>query len=482
VAAVAGRLSVQPDRLERLRARAEARGMFAPGRPVASASAPGRLDVMGGIADYSGSLVLQLPLALRATALAAARTDGQVRVLSLGQAVGRVREPMGSSRAGGEVGGAGERLAQEGERDAGSERFLAMPLAELLDTGCTALGERLRAQGAGWFAYLAGIVPVLAAQGERWPAGGFDLAVASEVPEGKGVSSSAAVEVASAAAILQAVGLRPGPRGPEARRELALLCQKVENLVAGAACGVMDQMTAACGRPGELLRLLCQPAEVEGHVPVPDGFAFWGVDSGVRHAVSGSDYTSVRTGAFMGFRVLAELAGVPTVRAEGRVEFAHPRWGRYLANVPLAEWQAWAAELPERMSGAAFLARYGGTSDPVTRVDPARTYAVRQPTAHPIHEHARVRAFAAALPHAHEPGVATRLGELMYASHASYTACGLGHAATDAVVDAVRDAGPARGLFGAKITGGGCGGTVAVFGRADAFPLVRHLAATVPPA
>ena len=46
------------------------------------------------------------------------------------------------------------------------------------------------------------------------------------------------------------------------------------------------------------------------------------------------------------------------------------------------------------MRGDEFLARYGGTTDKVTRVDPDRTYAVRQPTAHPIHEHARVRRFA----------------------------------------------------------------------------------------
>ena len=60
------------------------------------------------------------------------------------------------------------------------------------------------------------------------------------------------------------------------------------------------------------------------------------------------------------------------------------------------------------------------------------------------------------------------LGELMYQSHSSYSACGLGSQGTDLLVKLVRDAGPARGLYGATITGGGSGGTVAVLGRRDA--------------
>jgi L-arabinokinase len=52
-------------------------------------------------------------------------------------------------------------------------------------------------------------------------------------------------------------------------RELALLCQKAENLVVGAPCGVMDQMASALGQAGQLLALQCQPAEVQGQVPIP---------------------------------------------------------------------------------------------------------------------------------------------------------------------------------------------------------------------
>jgi L-arabinokinase len=68
------------------------------------------------------------------------------------------------------------------------------------------------------------------------------------------------------------------------------------------------------------------------------------------------------------------------------------------------------------------------------------------------------------------------MGELMYASHDSYSACGLGSKGTDLLVELVRTQGVERGLFGAKITGGGSGGTVAVLGSTDAEPAVLDVA------
>ena len=68
------------------------------------------------------------------------------------------------------------------------------------------------------------------------------------------------------------------------------------------------------------------------------------------------------------------------------------------------------------------------------------------------------------------------LGQLMYASHASYSACGLGSEGTDLLVELVRQAGPKQGLYGAKITGGGSGGTVAILARRDADHAVQALA------
>jgi L-arabinokinase len=87
-----------------------------------------------------------------------------------------------------------------------------------------------------------------------------------------------------------------------------------------------------------------------------------------------------------------------------------------------------------------------------------------------------VRAFASAL--AAQPPDAHGAGRLMLASHASYGACGLGSAATDRLVELVGRLGADGALFGARITGGGSGGTVAVLGRADAGPVVDEVAAT----
>ena len=126
-----------------------------------------------------------------------------------------------------------------------------------------------------------------------------------------------------------------------------------ENTIVGAACGIMDQMTSALGRENELLALRCQPATVEGFVPIPPGIAFWGIDSGIRHAVSGADYSSVRIGAFMGYRIIAEAAGIqvkPDTNADGVIEIDDPTWHGYLANITPVEFEErFAAIVPHRI-------------------------------------------------------------------------------------------------------------------------------------
>jgi galactokinase len=324
-----------------------------------------------------------------------------------------------------------------------------------------------------WAAYVAGAFLVLMRERGVRVSDGARILIASRVPEGKGVSSSAALEVAVMQAVAAAYDVAINPR------EMAMLCQMVENLVVGAPCGIMDQMTAVCGEEGRLLALLCQPAELCGMVAIPDAIAFWGLDSGVRHAVSGSDYGSVRVGAFMGLRIIAEIAGMQVHEKESgeSVSIDDRRWNGYLANVTPSEFeQDYAARLPERIGGAEFLSRYWGTTDRVTRIEPDRNYAVRVPTAHPIYEHHRVRLFSELLGGASSEGRLKLMGELMYQSHASYSACGLGSAGTDLLVRLVREAGPAEGLYGARITGGGSGGTVAVLGRSDAGDSIKRIA------
>ena len=122
------------------------------------------------------------------------------------------------------------------------------------------------------------------------------------------------------------------------------------------------------------MSLLCQPAELQTRVPLPDHLRLWGIDSGIRHAVTGTDYGAVRVGAFMGYRILAGLAGF-AVRAGDREEHVRvddPRWHGYLANVGSDSWRRFASSIPEALDGATFLARYHGTTDLVTRIAPSR--------------------------------------------------------------------------------------------------------------
>jgi L-arabinokinase len=242
----------------------------------------------------------------------------------------------------------------------------------------------------------------------------------------------------------------------------------------------MDQMTSVCGEANRLLALLCQPAELQEMVALPEDVAVWGLDSGIRHAVSGADYGSVRVGTFIGYRIIAERARltIKPGKSGKPVQVDDPRWGGYLANITPSEfgWLFWNY-LPDQIWGEAFLKQYHGTHDTVTQVDPSGTYAVRVPTAHPVFEHHRVRTYAELLNEPLNERRLALLGELMYQSHASYSGCGLGSAGTDRLVELVRQAGPAQGLYGAKITGGGSGGTVAILGRREAEAAVQAIAA-----
>ena len=406
------------------------RRLFERGALVSIARAPGRLDVMGGIADYSGSLVLERPIA-EATWAAVQRIDRPVlEIVSIG------REAFAIAL---------QTLAPEGtplSYDEARRMFAEVRLKP--DTTYE-----------HWAAYIVGVVVVLARERGLPLTSGARIVVVSDVAEGKGVSSSAAVETATMAATASAFGIALEPR------DLALLCQMAENRVAGAPCGVMDQMTCVFGDEQALLALLCQPAELQAPVRMPDDIELWGLDSGERHAVGGSDYGAVRTGAFMGLRILSEHMQVP---------------GEYLANIGVDDFEQELVQyLPEHMSGDEFLDRYGRIADPVTSVERGRRYCVRAPAAHPIYERSRAETFRRLLPEAAEDA-RRRLGQLMYESHASYGHCGLGSAGTDRLVALVREEGPAAGLYGARITGGGCGGTVAVIGRRGAAPAIARVA------
>jgi L-arabinokinase len=402
----------------------KSRRLFEPGTPLFVARAPGRLDFMGGIADYSGSLVLERPITEATFAALELMDEPAIHVTSIGRP------------------------------------SFTITFESLLPDGEPIRYEEARALFRGapdhhWAAYVVGIFLVLIRERRATFSRGARLVISSSVPEGKGVSSSAALEAAVMQAVCGAFEIRLEPR------EMALLCQKAENLVAGAPCGVMDQMTCILGEADALLALLCQPAELQEPVPVPRELGLWGIDSGERHSVGGSDYGSVRTGAFMGHRLIMEKYSANL---------------GYLANLTTSEFERELLPcLPDEMSGEAFLARYSGIADTVTRVHPSRVYKIRQPAAHPIYENHRVQMFRKLLLSPSGEEQRKLLGELMYQSHQSYTACGLGSPGTDLIVNLVRAEGPSRGMYGARITGGGSGGTVAVLGRSDAYPAVLRI-------
>ncbi len=384
--------------------------------------APGRLDVLGGVADYSGSLVLQMPI--RATTRVAITPLDEPRL----------------------------ELASE------QEGALALPLPP-----SGALRGWLEEQRVPhWARYPLGCF-LLFCQAQQWqPPAGLKFAITSDVPISMGVSSSAALEVATLRALEAASNRRFQGTA------LARLAQRAENDLVGAPCGLMDQLASAHGSRGALLPILCRPDGLDDPVPLPAGAVAVGWPSGVRHAVSASPYATARAAAFMGKRILEMCLG------------------RSLAHVtelsPIHLHEVGEALLPETLLGREFLARHERVDDPLSKIDPERTYPVAAATRFPITENARVARAVRLLRGIRSDNRLEALqmvGELLYESHMGYGAMGLGCPETDAMVQAVRDRGPGRGFYGARVSGGGSGGTVVVLLEADALPELEKLAASL---
>jgi len=462
---------------ETRRERKAAAGLFNWEDEIFVSRAPGRLDVMGGIADYSGSLVLQLPIREACHVAVQMNHPSKHRLwkhaLARQQAKGQGSTPVL------EIVSYGSELSNRGPT-------FDMDLSDFMDGDQPISYEKAKEYFAkdpsqSWAAFVAGGILVLMTElGVRFE-DSISMLVSSAVPEGKGVSSSASVEVASMAAIAAARGLNICPR------DLALLCQKVENHIVGAPCGVMDQMTSACGEANKLLAMVCQPAEIVGLVEIPSHIRFWGIDSGIRHSIGGADYGSVRVGTYMGRKMIKSTAssilsrslpngdglnlddledvGVELLEDEASLD--------YLCNLSPHRYEAlYAKVLPESMLGETFLEKYADHHDPVTVIDPKRTYGVRAPAKHPIYENFRVKAFKALLTSATSDEQLTALGELLYQCHFSYSVCGLGSDGTNRLVQLVQEIQHGKlskskegTIYGAKITGGGSGGTVCVVGR-----------------
>jgi L-arabinokinase len=393
--------------------------------------APARLDVMGGIADYSGSNVCETVLGHGVLAALQPRTDRILRIRSL--KIGPRSLPI-ETRIPLDFFGSGSKPADYGSI---RELFHGNPLLD-------------------WSAYIGGSIFALLKEENALLPQGFNMLLLSAVPMNVGIGSSAAVEMGTLTCLDAYLGLKL-----EGQR-LARLGQIAENHVVGAPCGIMDQTAITCGREGKLTHILCRPGKVMGEVLVPEGTGFAGISSMVRHSVAGNPYGETRIGAFMGKRIIngaRERRGKPPVT--------------FLTEITPEEFRSnYEKELPERLLGSEFLALHKTHDDPVTTIQPDTSYRVAGPTRHPIEENDRVIRFMEHLREAPAKGEPALIaaGELMYAAHESYRSnCDLSVEEVDSLVEAVRRRGADRGLYGAKITGGGTGGTVAVFGTLDAL-------------
>ncbi|SDQ12142.1 galactokinase [Quadrisphaera sp. DSM 44207] len=269
---------------------------------------------------------------------------------------------------------------------------------------------------SGWAAYAAGVLWALREAGHDVP--GVDVAVDSAVPIGAGLSSSAALECAVAVALADALGL---PTDDAGRAALAAACVRAENEVAGAPTGGMDQAASLRCTPGQAILLDTRDSSVQ-QVPLdlaPAGLALLVVDTRASHSHSTGGYGDRR----------AESA-----RAAQALGVEH------LAAV---------ADLDDA------LRRLGGAG-----TDPDAAEVLRRRTRHVVTETARVREAVALLREERYEAVAP----LLSASHASMRD---DYEISSPELDTACEAAEAAGALGARMTGGGFGGSAVALVRAD---------------
>ena len=343
------------------------------GRPPRIARAPGRVNLIGEHTDYNDGFVM--PMALdRATWVAAAPRDDRTIVVQ--------------------------------SRDYEETATITL---DAVGADPWVRPEADRWVGPYWARYVYGVATLLRSSGA-------DMLIASDVPIGAGLASSAALEVACAAALVDVGGssfdrLRtsdaPNAMDPV---EMARLCQRAEHEFAGTRCGIMDQMIACFGRAGHALLLDTRTLE-HRDVPMPTTVRVLVCHTMVRHELASGEYNRRRADCEAGVAALRRAD--PLVRA--------------LRDATLEQLDEVRGDLSQRIY--------------------ARCH-------HVITENDRVGRAAAAI----ERGDFCECGALMAASHASLrddyeVSCD----ELDVMVDSVT---ALDGVFGARMTGGGFGGCV----------------------
>jgi galactokinase len=324
--------------------------------------APGRVNLMGEHTDYNDGFSLPVALPYAARAAVRRRDDGVLRLHS-------AQAPQGT------------------------EGVVETTLDDLVPGSVT-----------GWAASPAGVVWALRQAGH--PVGGLDLHLDSDVPTGAGLSSSAALECATATALndLYDLGLTPP--------ELAVLSQRAENDYVGVPCGVMDQMASTCCTEGAALFLDARDLS-QRQVPLAltaQGLTLLVIDTGVSHAHSDNEYAQRRAGC-------ERAAALLDVRA--------------LRDLPYDGLDAALARIPEADAGLRPLVRHVVTDD------------------------ARVEQVIALL----DAGRLREIGPVLTAGHVSLRD---DYEVSCAESDLVVETALANGALGARQTGGGFGGSIVI--------------------
>jgi galactokinase len=375
--------------------------------------APGRANLMGEHTDYNEGLVLPFALPQGVTATVWPRGDGLL-VMSSKQMPG---DPV------------------------------RVPLAGL-------------APGAapGWAAYPAGVAWALAAAG--YPVPGADIVVDSDLPVGAGVSSSAALECSVALALCDLGGIIIG------RRELAAIARRAENDFVGAPTGMIDQSAALLCQAGHAMLLDCGTQQIRQvpYRPAACGMATLVIDTGVPHALVSGQYAARRAEC----EEAARRLGIPSLGS-----ITHSAG----SPAPVAPGQG---PLP---GGAG--PRAAGPGDPVLGrlADPV----LRRRARHVLADCARARAIADLLDAASATpggGAPTASASGPAAGLAGYAAIGAllteGHASLRddfevswPAADVAVSVAIAAGALGAKMIGGGFGGSVLAVAPLAAMASVR---------
>ena len=169
---------------------------------------------------------------------------------------------------------------------------------------------------ASWANYPLGVAQVLRADGH--PIEAFSADFASDLPPGAGLSSSAALEVATAALLCKIFALDIAPL------TLAKLCRRAENEFVGVQCGLLDQVSSVFGKADHAVYLDCRSEQIK-NIPLPSGLALLVFHCGVPHRLVGGEYNERRTQCFaaaraLGVPALRDVSGAQLEAARGRLD------------------------------------------------------------------------------------------------------------------------------------------------------------------